>query len=166
MLKTGLISDTSYANVQISSRDFTILSINLKWIRKLAMKRAPRDTLPRNSAYLRVGGRCETSRMTSSSGFRLDEPRKIRRTRAAARARPISPVWYKAVFNGRGKHLRLTLLSTVHCLAFVKIDTDVILSPDFIFLRWKILPLYLVSFCFSRITFAQKHKVQESLNYA
>jgi len=39
--------------------------------------------------YLRVDGRYETSRMTSSSGFRLDEPRKIRGTCAAARARPI-----------------------------------------------------------------------------
>lgn len=73
---------------------------------------------PRTEFDLRVGG-C----ITSSSGFRLDESRKIRRTRAAARARPISPAWYKAAFNGRG-----SICDWLHCLLsivsyFAKIDT-------------------------------------------
>lgn len=107
----------------------------LKWIRKSSqgkLKRGPRHLLwKRNSTHLRVGGRRETSQMTSSSGFRLDEPRKIRRTRAAARARPISPAWYKATFNGRDSICDWLYCQLSTVLRFVKIDTGATLSPDF-----------------------------------
>lgn len=101
---------------------------------------------PRTEFDLRVGG-C----ITSSSGFRLDESRKIRRTRAAARARPISPAWYKAAFNGRS-----SICDWLHCLLsivsyFAKIDTgpqypQIILIKRNHFISWQ-----KSRSCFSRI---------------